>query len=276
VLRGEREVFLLEWAGWALASDSISWIFWIIGKMPMPRGIGILPMSLIHFFRSDDSRGGQSRGLTLARWRLTLSPFMRTLSTLSVFGLFLLASVRLVAAPSLLTDLDATQLADLRAGKQVVISTPVPGGPWPKLQVYTTVNAPVSAVESVFRDYKGASSYIPNLVSADVLEQPNPNTYIVKYTSSMPIVGKTSNTVKNVYSYDGSALVVSWNLIDSALAEISTGELRVEPDGKNTSVLRYTNYVKPKSSLAVLAKSAALSEVKQTVAAIKAEAERRK
>jgi len=179
-----------------------------------------------------------------------------------------------LAGPSLLSDLDASQLADLQSGKQVVISTPVPGGPWPRLQVYTLVNAPVSAVESVFRDYKGAASYIPNLVSADILEQPDPNTYIVKYTSTMPLVGKTSNTVRNIYSYDGTALVVKWNLIESGLADISTGELRVEPY-QTGSVIRYTNYVKPKSSLAVLAKSAALSEVKQTVLAIKKEAERR-
>jgi hypothetical protein len=190
--------------------------------------------------------------------------------------IFLMAPLSVsLADPSLLSDLDASQLADLQAGNQVVISTPVPGGPWPRLQVYTLVNAPVSAVESVFRDYKGAASYIPNLVSADVLEQPDPNTYIVKYTSTMPLVGKTSNTVRNIYSYDGTALVVKWNLIESGLADISTGELRVEPY-QTGSVLRYTNYVKPKSSLAVLAKSAALSEVKQTVLAIKKEAERRK
>jgi hypothetical protein len=129
-------------------------------------------------------------------------------------------------------------------------------------------------VEAVFRDYKGASSYIPNLVSAEVLSQPSPNIYEVKYTSSMPLVGQSSNTVRNVYSYDGDALVVKWNLLESGLADESTGELRVEPY-ETGSVIRYTNYVKPKSSLAVLAKSAALSEVKQTVVAIKNEAEKR-
>lgn len=179
-----------------------------------------------------------------------------------------------MADPSLLADLDADQLKSLKSGNLVVKSLKVPGGPWPRLQVYTLVEAPVSAVEQVFRDYKGAASYIPNLVSADVLSQPSPDIYVVKYTSSMPLVGKTSNTVRNVYSYDDQALVVKWNLVESGLADESTGELRVEPMGTG-AVLRYTNYVKPKSSLAVLAKSAALSEVKQTVTAIKAEAERR-
>jgi hypothetical protein len=179
-----------------------------------------------------------------------------------------------MADPSLLADLSSDQVQTLKSGKLVVNSIKVPGGPWPRLQVYTLVNAPVSSVEAVFRDYKGASSYIPNLVSAEVLSQPTPNIYEVKYTSSMPLVGQSSNTVRNVYSYDGDALVVKWNLLESGLADESTGELRVEPY-ETGSVIRYTNYVKPKSSLAVLAKSAALSEVKQTVVAIKNEAEKR-
>lgn len=192
---------------------------------------------------------------------------------LSVLAVFVSAG-SVMADPSILTDLDADQLQSLKSGKLVVKSIKVPGGPWPRLKVYTIVNAPVSAVEAVFRDYKGAASYIPNLVSADVLSHPSPDIYEVKYTSSMPLVGKSSNTVRNVYSYDGDALVVKWSLLESALADVSTGELRVEPL-ESGSVLRYTNYVKPKSSLAVLAKSAALSEVKQTVTAIKNEAERR-
>lgn len=186
----------------------------------------------------------------------------------------LLATSAALMAASVTDDLDAAQKAQLDAGQMVVKATDVPGGPWPRLQVYTYVQAPVSMVEEVFRDYAGASSYIPNLVSAEVLSHPSPNVYEVKYTSSMPLVGKTSNTVKNVYSYDGKALVVKWNLIESGLADISTGELRAEPSGDGC-ILRYTNYVKPKSSFAFLAKSAALDEVKKTVKAIKAESERR-
>lgn len=176
-------------------------------------------------------------------------------------------------AASVTDDLTPDQLAELNKGNLVVRSVDVKGGPWPRLIVYTKVAAPVSAVEGVFRDYAGAASYIPNLVSADVLAHPSPDIYDVRYTSKMPLVGQISNTVRNRYSRDGDALVVSWNLLESGTADESTGELRVEPSG-NGSIIRYTNYVKPKSSLAVIAKSAALSEVKKTVSAIKAESEK--
>lgn len=175
---------------------------------------------------------------------------------------------------AVLTDLTPSELAQLNSGKMVVRSQDVPGGPWPRLMVYTKVAAPVSSVESVFRDYAGASSYIPGLKSAEVLSHPDANTYDVRYTTRMPIIGDTRSTVRNIYRRDGNALVVSWNLIQADMADASTGELRVEPDG-NGSILRYTNYVKPKSSLAVVAKFAALGEVRSTVAAIKAESEKR-
>lgn len=189
----------------------------------------------------------------------------------------LLIAAALVApafGASVLSDLSKDQIAQLKAGNMVVRPTDVEGAPWPRLQVYTTVNAPVQAIENVFRDYAGAASYIPNLVSADVLSRPSPNIYEVRYTSTMPLVGKVSNTVRNVYSYDGDALVVNWNLLQSGLADESTGQLRVEPFGDG-SVIRYTNFVRPKSAFAFLAKGMALSEVKATVAAIKKEAERR-
>jgi hypothetical protein len=173
-----------------------------------------------------------------------------------------------------LSDLDAGQRKELDAGGLVVRSKDVPGGPWPELMVYTRVDAPVSAVESVFRDYQGAASYIPNLESAEVLEHPSKNLYVVRYTSKAPLVGKIVSTVKNTYSYPDGGLSVKWDLIEATQADESRGELRVQPDAKGC-ILRYTNYVKPKSSLAGMVKFAALSEVKKTVSALKAESEKR-
>ncbi len=195
----------------------------------------------------------------------------RTLSAIAVL-LCLSASVR--AGGSILEDLTPKHLADLQAGKLAVIPVEVPESAWPKLQVYTLVRAPVSEIEEVFRDYKGATAYIPNLKAADILAHPSKDIYEVRYTSAMPIVGEATSIVRNVYSHDQEALVVSWNLIESTHAEISTGELRAEPH-EGGAILRYTNYVKPKSALAGLVKFAALGEVKQTVSAIKKEVERR-
>lgn len=178
------------------------------------------------------------------------------------------------SAAEILNDLDPEQKSQLEKGELIVRSEDVKGGRWPKLMLYTKVDAPVSSVEGVFRDYAGASSYIPNLISAEVLEHPSKDVYRVRYTQTMPLLGDSVSTVINRYSYEGSTLVVRWNLVEANYADVSEGELRVEPLGKG-AVLRYTNYVKPKSSLAVMAKGAALGEARKTVLAIKAESEKR-
>jgi hypothetical protein len=178
------------------------------------------------------------------------------------------------SAQKTLDALSPEQLKQLNSGELVVTSRDIPGGVWPELTVYTKVNAPVSAVGDVFLDYDNAQNYIPNLVSAKVIAQPEPDVRDVEYTSKMPLLGNSTYSVRNWFEKSADGITVRWKLLQSPMAEISVGSLRVEPiDGG--CVMRYTNYVKPKSSIAIVAKGAAQSEVRKTVTAIKTEAERR-
>jgi len=189
-------------------------------------------------------------------------------------ALFSLAVTAVQAqSDSIVSALSSDQIATLKQGQMVVTSETVPGGPWPRLKVYTLVNASVPVIRGVFMDYGNAQNYIPNLVSAKVVANPSPNIFDVCYTSHMPVIGDSVSTVHNVYSTKGTTLTVDWNLISSQAASVSTGQLKVEPYG-NVSIMRYTNYVVPKSSLAFLAKGVAMNEVKATVAAIKNQAEK--
>lgn len=174
----------------------------------------------------------------------------------------------------ILSELTSEQLAQLKKGDLVVKTRDVKGGVWPELSVYALVKATVKDVTSVFRDYDNAHTYIPNLIEAKVIDKPAPQTLDVRYTVKTPIISKMSYVVRNKYRTDGPAAVVEWNLVESPLAKESTGSLRAEPYEDGT-LLRYTNYVLPKTSLAVVAKNAALNEVKSTVTAIKEESENR-
>jgi len=190
------------------------------------------------------------------------------------FGLLLL--VASASADPVFSELSPTQVAALEKGDVVVRSEEVPGGVWPRIIAYVRIKATVDAVERVFRDYASASAFIPGLRKAEVLKRPDPDTYDVRYTNTMPVVGDTQSTVRNRYSRQGNALIMRWDLIESAHAEESTGELRVEPlDRLQGSIMRYVNYVRPKLSIARLAAGAAANEVKKTVLALKKESERR-
>lgn len=187
----------------------------------------------------------------------------------------LLALTLPARASSLVADLEPAQRADLDKGELVVRAEPVPGGIWPRIIAYVRVKAPVEAVEKVFRDYANAASYMPGLLKAEVLARPDPDTYDVRYTNAMPVVGEVKSTVRNRFRRQGDTLVMRWNLLEAAHADESTGELRVEPDGERGSLLRYINYVRPKMAVARLAAGAAANEVKKTVLALKKESERR-
>ncbi len=177
-----------------------------------------------------------------------------------------------ISRADLADSLSPSQLQQLNQGQMVVESKDIPGGVWPQLTVYTVVNAPVATVAGVFRDYKHAQDFQPDMVSAKVVSQPSPNVCDVQYTQKMPIFGTTSFTVQNTYSESNGGVTVKWKLLKSAMADISDGSLRVEPYN-NGSILRYVNYVKPKGGfIAGVAKNAALDSVKNTVAALKTEA----
>lgn len=178
------------------------------------------------------------------------------------------------ARAGVVSDLSPAQVEQLKSGQLVLAKKDIPGGVWPQLIVYTLVDAPIKVVGDVFRDYAHAQDFQPNIVSAKVVAKPSPNVYNVEYTQKLPIFGTTSFTMQNTYTQTPSSLDVKWTLLKSAMAEVSDGSLSVEPFGDG-SVMRYTNYVKPKSSLAVMAKGAALNEVKGTVTALKNECEKR-
>jgi hypothetical protein len=179
-----------------------------------------------------------------------------------------------LARADLAGDLSPSQLAQVKAGQMVVLTKDIPGGVWPQITIYTTVNAPVSTISAVFRDYAHAQDFQPSIVSAKVIAQPSPNVYDVAYVQKMPLFGTTSFTVRNTFTESKDGTTVDWKLLKSSMADISDGSLRVEPFGTG-SIMRYTNYVKPKFALAGMAKGAALDSVKTTVSELKAEAEKR-
>jgi hypothetical protein len=195
-------------------------------------------------------------------------------SRIFLLPLIFLTAAATLAHADLAGKLSTDQLATLNSGQMVVEQKNVPGGVWPQITIYTQINAPVATVAAVLRDYPHAQDFQPSIVSAKVISQPSPNVYDVEYTQKMPLFGTTTFSVENTFSQSGSGVTVQWKLLKSAMADVSDGSLQVEPY-KSGSIMRYTNYVKPKFSLAGMAKGAALDSVKTTVTELKAEAEKR-
>ena len=190
-------------------------------------------------------------------------------------ALFLtLLATAAVSPASMVNELNAKDSARLESGDNVLIAVDKPGATWPEVRIYRKVKATPQGVTDLFLDYENADSFIHNLKSAVVENEPDGNTKDVRYTVKLPVLFTISYLVRNRYEKTPNGYTVHWNLLESLFAKSAVGKLRVEPHGE-TAVICYANHVEPATSLVAGLRNQALKEASNTVDAIVKEAERR-
>lgn len=179
-----------------------------------------------------------------------------------------------VARAEMLAELSPADLAKLDTGENVLTTIEKPGATWPEVRIYRKVKATPQGVTDLFLDYENANSFIANLKSAVVENEPDGNTKDVRYTVKLPVLFTISYLVRNRYEKTPEGYTVHWNLLESLFAKSAVGKLRVEPHG-DQAVICYANHVEPATSLVAGLRGQALKEASKTVDAIVKEAERR-
>ena len=191
--------------------------------------------------------------------------------------LLLLLTILAAAAPagaSVVDELGAADRAKLESGQSVMTTIEKPGATWPEVRIYRKVKATPEGVTDLFLDYENADSFIGNLESAVVENQPDGNTKDVRYTVKLPVLFTISYLVRNRYEKTPGGYTVHWNLLESLFAKSAVGKLRVEPHG-DMAVICYANHVEPATRLVAGLRGHAIKEASNTVDAIVKEAERR-
>ena len=191
--------------------------------------------------------------------------------------LLLLVTALAFTAPArsvMTNELSAADRSKLEAGESVLITVEKPGATWPEVRIYSKVKATPEGVTALFLDYENANSFIDNLKSAVVENEPDANTKDVRYTVKLPVIFTISYLVRNRYEKTPEGYTVHWNLLEALFAKSAVGSLRVEPHGDIT-VICYTNHVEPATRLVAGLRGHAIKEASNTVDAIVAEAERR-
>ncbi len=178
------------------------------------------------------------------------------------------------ATGAMVEELSAADRSKLEAGESVLITVEKPGATWPEVRIYRKVKATPEGVTALFLDYENANSFIDNLKSAVVENEPDANTKDVRYTVKLPVIFTISYLVRNRYEKTPEGYTVHWNLLEALFAKSAVGSLRVEPHGDIT-VICYTNHVEPATRLVAGLRGHAIKEASNTVDAIVAEAERR-
>lgn len=196
---------------------------------------------------------------------------MRKLSV-SFFALLLLTGA---ASAAIIEELNGSDRAKLEAGENVVVTVDKPGAVWPEVRIYRKVKATPQGVTDLFLDYEHANTFIHNLESAKVENEPDTNTKDVRYRVRLPIIFSISYLVRNSYEKTADGYTVRWHLLEPPLAAKSAvGSLRVQAHG-DEAVICYTNHVEPATKLIAGLRGHAVKEASKTVTAIVKEAERR-
>jgi len=175
---------------------------------------------------------------------------------------------------SMVDELPEADRAKLEKGDDVLITREIEGGVWPEVSIYRKVKATPQGVTELFLDYEHANTFISNLKSAVVENEPDANTKDVRYTVKLPVLFTISYLVRNRYEKTSEGYTVHWNLLESMLAKSAVGRLRVEPHG-DLAVICYANHVEPATQLVAGLRNLAIKEASKTVDAIVKEAERR-
>ncbi|MDX2080355.1 MAG: hypothetical protein SFU53_06180 [Terrimicrobiaceae bacterium] len=186
---------------------------------------------------------------------------MRTVSVL----LALLFSP--LAQANVASELSPAQLAEIQAGRQVVVLQEMPGHPWPRIRIFQMARATPEEVAAVFFDYTNAKDYIPKLLKSNVSKTLSPCVIEVDYGVDVPILPDEFYTARNSLTESGGTYRIDWTLVRALQTKASEGHLRIERFGKD-ALLCYTNLVTPGSKMAGILRIPAIDQMKNTVAAI--------
>ena len=177
-------------------------------------------------------------------------------------------------ADSVLSELNATQQGSMKAGEQVIVIENVEGNAWPRVKVYRLINADPEQVAAIFFDFEEAKSFVPNVFKSEISNRVSPCVMEVDYGLDVPIFPDEFYTVRNsLRSIDENSYRFDWKLLRAVMTKDSVGSFRVEPwEGK--SLICYQNMVTPSSNIAVLLRSRAIEQMKETTKALAAHIEK--
>ncbi len=148
-------------------------------------------------------------------------------------------------------ELTTEQVAQVRAGKQVLIEVKRPGAPWPELWTYQKIDATPEEAMAVSCDYEFRLTYVSDLKKAKIANVLNLRTIEVDYVVTVPVIGDEAFTLRHVattYDQDQS-FRMDYHQIKSTRTKVSEGFTRFEPLDSGT-LMAGVAFVDPGNPLA--------------------------
>jgi len=157
----------------------------------------------------------------------------------------------------------------LSSGKPLLLEEEMADNPWPRFTVYQLVKSSPAQAAAVFWDCALDPKYVPNCLSVCIVSTPKPWIHEGEYTLKMPLflpdevyLSRNELMVPSPGVYE-----ISWNVLHAHYINGSTGNILFHQHGAQT-LIRYTNLVKPGSSIAGLLRTNASRQIVESVKAL--------
>lgn len=174
-------------------------------------------------------------------------------------------------------ELPAAQQARISKGQQVVIEEEVPGEPWPALTIWQQVTCTPAELAGVFWDSELDVKYLPGCIGARIISRPKPSVQETRFTLKMPFFLPNEVYVSRIEVTRPEATQgsykITWNVVESLYAKSCKGEILILPHGSMT-LIRYRNFMVPRSKMAGILKGPGMNRVVESVRALVAQVER--
>lgn len=156
----------------------------------------------------------------------------------------------------------------------VVKTYKVKGAPWPKIDVYISIQASALDSVAVYYALEYQQEYVPDLLQSKPVKQISPTEIYTRYRYHVPWPFTDSIYVNgSKLEKNGSDYSVNWYMVENDSADEVYGKATFIDHGGET-ILHYENFVKPKAFLAILLKRIPRTNTLAAVQAIKAQIEK--
>jgi hypothetical protein len=165
-------------------------------------------------------------------------------------------------------SLTAMEREELDHGKQILVTEEVPHAIWPRFHIYRLISASPREIEAVFWDISDHPNYIPDCTKVVIDRHQLPNTLEATYSLNVPLLSQESSQVRTeVTSLPCGIYSNRWTILSSKYSEAGDGSFLIVPH-RSVSLVCYTSFVIPKSSIASLLRHPAENRLQQTVKSI--------
>ena len=193
---------------------------------------------------------------------------MKIATLIVFFFVVIFSNARSDESQSLWKALTTSQQEVLQSGKQLLTTEEVPHAIWPRFRIYRLVTAAPRDVEAVFWDVLDDTNYVPECTKVTVDDRPAFNIVDATYYLNVPFLPQEISKVRTEVTLLPRGIYNNtWTVVSSTYSQSGAGSFLIVPHHQG-SLVCYTNFVVPKSSIACLLRNQAESQIKATVKAI--------